>query len=60
MQKIDSRILILFIVLAIIVDTNITPETVLDALPVIGNLDEGLLTVLATFSGQELARRRNA
>ena len=59
MQKLNSSVLLVIIALAVIVDVNILPfEIPFDVLPVVGNLDEGILTVLATLAGQELLRRR--
>jgi hypothetical protein len=59
MQKLDTKVLILIIALALVVDLNVFPVDIgLDVLPIVGNLDEGILTVLATLAGQEIMRRR--
>ena len=66
MQKLNPTILVLFIVLAVGVDLNLVlpflgvgVDVIPDTIPLLGNLDETVLTVLATLSGQELNRRRN-
>ena len=65
MQKLNPTLLVLIIVIAVGVDLNLVlpflgvgVDVIPDTIPLLGNLDETVLTVLATLAGQELSRRR--
>jgi len=65
MQKLNPTLLVLIIVIAVGVDLNLVLpflgvglDFIPDSIPVMGNLDESVLTVFATLAGQELNRRR--
>ena len=65
MQKLNPTLLVLIIVIAVGVDLNLVlpflgvgVDVIPDTIPLLGNLDETVLTVFATLAGQELNRRR--
>lgn len=67
MKKTNSAVLIGMILIALGVNLNIVDpvlglgvDVINDHIPFIGNLDEGVLTVLATLAGNELRNRQKA
>ena len=67
MQKMNSIVLVIIVLLVGAYDLNLVDpilglgvDVVNDHIPIVGNLDESILTVIATIAGQELMRRRNA
>jgi hypothetical protein len=67
MQKMNSIVLVIIVLLVGAYDLNLVDpilglgvDVVNDHIPIVGNLDESILTVIATIAGQELIRRRKA
>jgi hypothetical protein len=67
MKKTNSAVLIGLILVAVGANLNIVDpvlglgvDVINDHIPFLGNLDEGLLTVIATLAGNELRNRQLA
>jgi hypothetical protein len=67
MKKTNSAVLIGLILVAVGANLNIVDpvlglglDVINDHIPFIGNLDEGILTVIATLAGNELRNRQQA
>jgi hypothetical protein len=67
MKKMNSAVLVGLILIAVGANLNVVDpvlglgvDIINDHLPFVGNLDEGLLTVIATLAGNELRNRQQA
>jgi hypothetical protein len=67
MKKTNSAVLVGLILIAVGANLNVVDpvlglgvDIINDHLPFVGNLDEGLLTVIATLAGNELRNRQQA
>lgn len=67
MKKMNSAVLVGLILIAVGANLNVVDpvlglgvDVINDHLPFVGNLDEGLLTVIATLAGNELKNRQQA
>lgn len=67
MKKTNSVVLVGLILIAVGANLNIVDpvlglgvDVINDHLPFVGNLDEGLLAVIATLAGNELRNRQQA
>ena len=67
MKNTNSILLVVLVLVAIVADINIVDpilglgiDVISDHIPFVGNLDEALLTVLATLAGNELRNRQQA